>query len=137
MARASNRRRSAGGFRDINITPLVDVMLVLLIVFMITAPLLTAGLPVDLPNVRAEPSPIQDVRLVVSVTADERVVYRDADITDEVEQVFASDRTLQTAGSIYVRADQNVRYGAVARVVAAARTAGVRNVHLVVEPEER
>jgi biopolymer transport protein TolR len=136
MSRVSRLRRSPGGFRDINLTPLVDVMLVLLIVFMITAPLLTAGLPVALPNVSGEPAPIHDVRLVISVTAEERIVYDDRDVTDDLQAILSADQRLKRAGTIYIRADRRVAYGAVARVIAAARTAGVANVNLVVEPLE-
>lgn len=111
-------------------------MLVLLIVFMITAPLLTTGLPVSLPQVSAEPAPVHDSRLVVSVTADERVVFGDEDITDDVEAALAGNARLQEVGAIYIRADRDVRYGVVARVVAAARAAGAQSLNLVVEPEE-
>jgi biopolymer transport protein TolR len=134
--RRASRWRSVRGFRDINVTPLVDVMLALLIVFMITAPLLTTGLPVDLPNVRAESAPIHDTRRVVSVTADERIVYGEQDVTDDVEGALAADVALRAGGRLYVRADEHVRYGVVARVVAAARLAGATDVNLIVEPEE-
>ena len=136
MPRRGPRRRAAPGFREVNITPLVDVMLVLLIVFLITAPLLTSKLDVDLPNVSAEPAPVQDTRLVISVTADARIVFGDVDVTDDLETVLASDETVAAMGAIYVRADENVRYGVVARVVAAARAAGVTDLNLVVQPEE-
>ena len=136
MARTSKRRRAPGGFREVNLTPLVDVMLVLLIVFMITAPLLTAGLPVDLPNVSADPAPLHDSRFVISVTADERVVYDDRDVTDDVHGALLADERSRAAGTIYVRADRSARYGIVAHVVAAARAAGLAHVSLVVEPQE-
>jgi biopolymer transport protein TolR len=136
MPRPSHRRRTPGGFREINLTPLVDVMLVLLIVFMITAPLLTSGLPVELPNVSADPAPLHDDRFVISVTAEERVFYDDRDVTDDVYQTLSADDRLSAARTIYVRADRSARYGAVARVVAAARAAGLAHVSLVVEPLE-
>ena len=78
---ASVGRSRRRGFRDINITPLVDVMLVLLVVFMVTAPLLTTGLKIDLPNVQATNTPVKDGQLVVTVTADNRVMFGDEEVT--------------------------------------------------------
>ena len=135
MARNSPRRHGPRAFRDINLAPLVDVMLVLLFVFMVTAPLLTSGLPVELPRVSAEPTPIADSRLVVSVTADERVFFDQRDVTDDLQRAFAEDEQLSRAEAIYVRADENARYGAVASVVAAVRSVGVAEVNLVVAQE--
>lgn len=129
------RRRRRGGFSEINLTPLVDVMLALLIVFMITAPLLTSSMAVDLPNVRAEAAPIQAARVVVSITASERVLLEDRDVTAVVEAAFARRDGLRDR-VVYLRADENARYKVVARVVAAARAAGARSVHLVVEAVE-
>ena len=110
-------------------------MLVLLIVFMITAPLLTTGLPVDLPNVDAEPAPVHDSRLVISVLADETVVFDDRDITRDVAGALRASPAITQARAIYVRADENVRFRAVARVIAASRAAGVADVNLIVEQE--
>ncbi len=128
----SRRRR---GFSDINVTPLVDVMLVLLVVFMVTAPLLTTGLRVELPEVRAASTPMRDTRLVVTITRAGRIFLGDTDITTGVEDVLASDPRVQREREIYVRADKEARYGSVARVVAAARAAGVDGLNLLVEPE--
>ena len=135
MSRRGPRRRPTPGFRDVNVTPLVDVMLVLLIVFMITAPLLTTGLPVDLPNVDAEPAPVQDSRLVITVLANETVVFEDRDVTEDVAGALRTSGAIAQAKAIYVRADENVRYRAVARVIAASRAAGVADVNLIVERE--
>lgn len=132
----SRRARGAQPFRNVDLTPLVDVMLVLLIVFMITAPLLSSGLPVDLPNVTAEPAPVTDTRFVVSVTADERIYFGERDVTESLESVLLNDTALRKASEIYIRADENARYKVVARVVAAARRAGVAGLNLVVEHEE-
>ena len=67
--------RRLKGFSEINVTPLVDVMLVLLVVFMVTAPLLTAGLRVELPNVQAQETPTRDTKLVVTVTKEEKILF--------------------------------------------------------------
>jgi biopolymer transport protein TolR len=127
------RRR---GFSDINVTPLVDVMLVLLVVFMVTAPLLTAGLRVELPNVEAhEAPPVKDTKLVVTVTKEEKILFGEDDVTSNLEEVLATNPRVQKEKELYIRADKNARYGAVARVVAAARAAGVEGLNLLVEPE--
>lgn len=120
---------------SINTTPLVDVMLVLLVVFMVTAPLLTAGLKVELPNVAATDTTVKDSKLVVTVTKEERILFGEDDVTQTVEGVLAQNARVQKEKELYIRADKNAHYGAVARVVAAARAAGVEGLNLLVEPE--
>lgn len=128
-----SRRR--GGFRDINVTPLVDVMLVLLIVFMVTAPLLTTGLRIDLPEVKAAETPVKDARLLVTVTKEERVLFGEKDVTGRVAQALRESQRVQTERELYIRADKDARYGIVADVVAAARNSGVESLNLLVQPE--
>jgi biopolymer transport protein TolR len=129
-------RSGRRGFRDINVTPLVDVMLVLLVVFMVTAPLLTTGLKIDLPNVQAAITPVKDGRLLVTVTAEGKVMFSDTDVTGRVFAAFSENARVQTEKELYIRADKNARYGTVAEVVAAARRSGVDSLNLLVEPEE-
>jgi len=126
--------RRRGGFRDINVTPLVDVMLVLLVVFMVTAPLLTTGLRIDLPEVKAAQTPVKDARLLVSVTKEERVLFGEEDVTGRIDQALKENARVQKEREIYIRADKNARYGIVADVVAAARNSGVESLNLLVEP---
>src|SRR5579871_1319484 len=114
----STGNRGAGGFREINVTPLVDVMLVLLIVFMVTAPLLTSGLHIDLPEVQAANTPIKDAKLVVSITKDEKIMFGEDDVTKNVEQVLLDNPRVQKEHELYIRADKDARYGVVARAVA-------------------
>ncbi|MCL2448675.1 MAG: biopolymer transporter ExbD [Polyangiaceae bacterium] len=128
--------RGGGGFREINVTPLVDVMLVLLIVFMVTAPLLTTGLHIELPEVAATNTPIKDAKLVVSVTKDEHILFGEDDVTADVEKVLLDSPRVQREHELYIRADKDARYGVVARAVAAARAAGVTSLNLLVDPEE-
>ena len=128
-------RRRRGGFADINVTPLVDVMLVLLVVFMVTAPLLTTGLQVSLPRVDATESAVKDTKLVVTVTKEEKILFGEDDVTANVEDVLAANPRVQKEKELYIRADKQAHYGAVARVVAAARSAGVEGLNLLVEPE--
>src|SRR5580700_3068793 len=132
----STSRRSAGAFREINVTPLVDVMLVLLIVFMVTAPLLTSGLHIDLPEVQASNTPVKDAKLVVTITKDEHILFGEDDVTRNVEQVLLSNARVQKEHELYIRADKEARYGVVARAVAAARAANVTSLNLLVDPEE-
>jgi biopolymer transport protein TolR len=131
----STSRRSAGAFREINVTPMVDVMLVLLIVFMVTAPLLTSGLHIELPEVQATNTPVKDAKLVVSITKDEHILFGEDDVTKDVENVLLSNARVQREHELYIRADKDARYGVVARAVAAARSAGVTSLNLLVEPE--
>jgi biopolymer transport protein TolR len=131
----STSRRSAGAFREINVTPMVDVMLVLLIVFMVTAPLLTSGLHIELPEVQATNTPVKDAKLVVSITKDEHILFGEDDVTKDVENVLLTNARVQREHELYIRADKDSRYGVVARAVAAARAAGVTSLNLLVEPE--
>ncbi len=132
MALGGRRR---GGFRDINVTPLVDVMLVLLIVFMVTAPLLTTGLRIDLPEVQAAQTPVKDARLLVTVTKDERILFGEDDVTGRIDDALKQNPRVQKERELYIRADKEARYGTVAEVVAAARNSGVESLNLLVQPE--
>jgi biopolymer transport protein TolR len=132
---ASVGRGGRRGFRDINVTPLVDVMLVLLVVFMVTAPLLTTGLKIDLPNVDATNTPVKDGQLVVEVTAEGRVMFGEEDVSGRVYQTFSQNARVQNERELYIRADKNCKYGTVAEVVAAARKSGVDSLNLLVSPD--
>ena len=121
---------------DVNVTSLVDVMLVLLIIFMITAPIMQGGVDVELPRAEARPlSPKEG--MVVTVNRDGRifvdqtpVTYRDFRVT------FRSLVATRKPTGVYLQADDRVPYGDVVRVLAVVRGAGVSNVGLVTEPEE-
>jgi biopolymer transport protein TolR len=132
----SGARRRKGGFTEINVTPLVDVMLVLLIVFMVTAPLLATGLRIDLPTVQAANTPVKDAKLIVSVTKEERILLGETDVTADLESVLKSNGRVQQEKELYIRADTQAHYGVVARAVAAARSAGVTSLNLLVDPEQ-
>src|SRR5580658_7942949 len=134
MALSTGKR--GGAFREINVTPMVDVMLVLLIVFMVAAPLLTSGLHIDLPEVQATNTPVKDAKLVVSITKDEHILFGEDDVTKNIEQALLDNPRVQKEHELYIRADKEARYGVVARAVAAARVAGVTSLNLLVEPED-
>lgn len=131
---AGLRRNKRGGFREINVTPLVDVMLVLVVVLIVTAPLMATGLKIELPKVRAQSVPAEQQRLLVTVTAEGQVLLGEEDITGRVEQAFAQSERLREEKELYIRGDTEARYGAVAEVVAAARQGGVLALNLLVAP---
>jgi biopolymer transport protein TolR len=121
---------------EINVVSLIDVMMLLMIIFMITAPMMQGGVDVELPRAEARPLNAKSA-LVISVTRDGRI------FADEVELSLSEFRgTFKTladqAGSngVYLRADQGVPYGRVVEVLAIMRGAGVGNVGLVAEPED-
>ena len=121
---------------EINVTPLVDVMLVLLVIFMITAPKLEQGVKVDLPEVTAVPLPASTEELVLSITSD-RKIYIDKytvtlkELKPKLEQVMAQ----RTNRDLYLRADKDVDYGFVVKALAEVRKAGVDSLGMVTEPE--
>ena len=136
-ARASRRRRGgkrAGRIAEINVTPFVDVMLVLLIVFMVTAPLLTVGVPVELPKTEAKQLSAEETPLTVSIKNDGTVYLQDARVGEE--QLLPKLKALSKEGlqsRIFIRADEAVGYGTVARVMAKISSAGYRNIGLVTD----
>jgi biopolymer transport protein TolR len=136
-ARASRRRRRPP-LSQINVTPFVDVMLVLLIVFMVTAPLLTVGVTVDLPETRASPLPGQDEPLSVTVSRDGQVFLQDSAIgLEELGPRLQAISERNAEARIFVRGDRVIDYGRVMEVVGAIHDAGFSRVALVTELEER
>ena len=131
----SGRGARRAPMAEINVTPLVDVMLVLLIVFMVTAPLLSTSLRIDLPEVQATNQPIKDAKLVLSVDKREKIFLGETEITGNLEQFLLENPRIQAEHEIYIRADKDARYRVVARAVAAARAAGVTSLNLLVDPD--
>jgi len=122
---------------DINVTPLVDVMLVLLIIFMVTAPMMTQGLDVDLPETTAKALRQQDEPLVVTVGKDGKITLGKVPVDRPMlRQQLARLPEEQKKQPIYLRADKNVPYGTVATVMADIRTAGCEKLGMVTQPAE-
>lgn len=128
------RRRFKVEFSDINVTPLVDVMLVLLIVFMVTAPLLTVGVSVNLPKTQAAKMNDQSEALIVSVDATGRIFIQETDISlqDMIPRLMAITSSNPEA-KIYVRGDQSIAYGKVMEIMGALSAAGFSKVSLLAE----
>jgi biopolymer transport protein TolR len=120
---------------DINVTPLVDVMLVLLIVFMVTAPLLTTGVAVDLPQASSSPLPGQDEPLAVSVSASGKIYVQETEIElDQLGPRLQAITQRNPEARIFVRGDKTVDYGTMMAVVSAINQAGFTKVALLTEP---
>ena len=120
---------------QINVTPLVDVMLVLLIIFMVTAPILQQGVPVDVPKVSGGPLAGQEEQLVVNVGKGGETYLNDTPMSlDQITEKLRAIVTARPDRQIYVRADQAVSYGVVMKVMGAVRDAGLARVGLVTEP---
>ncbi len=133
--RSHSKRR--GGYRpmaDINVTPMVDVMLVLLIVFMVAAPLLTVGVPVDLPKTQAPTINEQKEPLVVSIKAEGQIYVQDTPIEADalLPKLQAITENNQDA-VIYVRGDRAINYGRVMEVMGLIASAGYSKVSLIAE----
>jgi biopolymer transport protein TolR len=134
------RRRRAPVMSDINVTPFVDVMLVLLIVFMVSAPLLTVGVPIELPQSQAKALSQDNEPLTVSVTVDGKVFLQDKEIP--VEDLIPKLKAISEArnGSlndqIYVRGDTKVDYGTMMKVMGRLSAAGYHKVSLVTTVEQ-
>jgi len=123
---------------QINVTPLVDVMLVLLIIFMVTAPIIQQGVQVSLPRVKAAALPGKDEQFIVSITRARQIYLNDTPMSSETltEKLAAIGRE-RPDRQIFIRADDQVPYGEVIKMMAAIKAAGIENVGMVTEmPDE-
>jgi biopolymer transport protein TolR len=130
-------RSSRGGapLSEINVTPLVDVMLVLLIIFMVAAPMMTTGVTVDLPNAETPRMEMDEELPVISVQRDGRIFLFEQEFTlEELEARLETDTQLRERDEVYIQADEAVPYGAVVRVLALVRRAGIGKMGLVTDP---
>ena len=137
----SSTRQRYKPMAEINVTPFVDVMLVLLVVFMITAPLLTIGVPVDLPKTQADTLEGSEEPLTITIDSDGKIFLQEAEVVLEdlaPRLIAVAEARGGNQGRIFVRGDRNIDYGAVMRVMGTINAAGFKRVALVTErlPEQ-
>lgn len=119
---------------QINVTPLVDVMLVLLIIFMVTAPIIQQGVEVNLPKVKAQALPGKEEQFIVSITRNRELYLNDTPITpDQLSDKLRAISTERPDRQVFLRADDAVPYGEVVRTMAAIKAAGIDDVGMVTE----
>ena len=134
MAFISQRGRLQTSLSQINVTPFVDVVLVLLIIFMITAPVLQSGIEVAVPKTRTVME-ITEERLVISIDKQQRVYFGNDPINiNEIGARLKKQMRDPERMQVYVRSDENVPFGAFATVMDAVKQAGITNVSIVTEP---
>lgn len=134
MAFTNKMGRTESSLSDINVTPFVDVVLVLLIIFMVTAPVLQSGIEVSVPKTKTVKE-ISEDRVTITITKGQEVYINNDhvkldEVADKLRQRFRDPR----GQSVYVRADQDVAFGAFATVMSAVKQSGITNVSIVTEP---
>ena len=120
---------------DINVTPFVDVMLVLLIIFMVTAPMMSQGVSVSLPEATSQPLSSEIEPLIITINRDNQIFINDYQVTidflqDKLSKIIESRQNRD----VYLRADKNISYGMVVRVMSEIKEAGVEKLGMVTEP---
>ena len=136
MGASLTRRRGRRALSEINVTPFVDVMLVLLIIFMVTAPLMQQGIDVDLPETTTQPIRVKSEPLILSVKSDGtyfigRTEVAEAELVPKLEAIFDA----RGSYDLFLRADKKAPYGVVVTAMAAARAAGSKQLGIVTEQE--
>ncbi len=138
MAFQNGESKFGSAMAEINITPLVDVMLVLLIIFMVTAPLMTEGIKVDLPSATTQAIKTEKDEVILSVNKTgelflqgDKTAYNLVNLGDKLAEVYKD----KSKKDIFLRADKTVPYGTVVQVMAACKNAGIERVGMITEPE--
>ncbi|HWX77617.1 MAG TPA: protein TolR [Candidatus Acidoferrales bacterium] len=135
MAFDSSSQRSGVTISQINVTPLVDVMLVLLVIFMVTAPIIQQGVQVNLPQAKGGAIPGTEELLVVTIAKNGKVYLNDNVMSlEELGQKLRAIKKLQADKQVYLRADQDVRYGIVMKTIAEIKQAGIERLGMVTRP---
>ena len=135
-----------GGFNDnnhqapmaeINVTPMVDVMLVLLVIFIITAPLFTHAVKLELPNASSAPAPEKPESITLSINAEGKLFWNNAAVSlDELGTRFATAAQKKPQPELQLRADKSTRYEVIAQVMSAAQTNGMTKIGFVTNPKD-
>ncbi|MBA4350810.1 MAG: protein TolR [Rhodobacter sp.] len=133
--RRGRRRRGGGPMSEINVTPFIDVMLVLLIIFMVAAPMLTVGVPIELPETAANALPSeQEEPLAITMTADGRLMIQNTETApSELITRLTAIAAERTSDKIFLRADGAIPYARVAEVMGALSAGGFNNIGLVTD----
>jgi len=136
--RRRRRGRRGGAINEINMTPFIDVVLVLLIIFMVAAPMMTVGVPLDLPQSKAAPLNSDVKPITLSIRQTGQVFLGEDELTDDtiVPKLMETAKT-GTEERVFVRGDKRVDYGRVAQVMAIVTGGGFKKVALVTEPEHQ
>lgn len=120
---------------DINVTPFVDVMLVLLIIFMVTAPMMMQGVNVALPEATAKPLPSETDQLIVTINREQQIFINDYQVTlDFFEERIRNIMANRQNREVFLKADKHIPYGVVVRVMSAIKEAGVEKLGMVTDP---
>jgi len=137
-SRRRRRVRRGGAINEINMTPFIDVMLVLLIIFMVAAPLMTVGVPLDLPQTKAAHLNVDQKPITLSIRQTGQVYLAEAELKDDeiVSRIGQVAKNGQDE-RVFVRGDKKVDYGRVAQVMSIVTSGGFKRVALVTEPERR
>lgn len=123
---------------EINVTPLVDVMLVLLIIFMVTAPMMVQGVQVELPDTNAPTIRDEKEILVLTVTKEKKLFLGDAEIKlQKLKELLKNNAKAQKDKEVFLHADQSLAYGYIVEVMALVRAGGVENIGMVTDPVEK
>lgn len=134
MAFTNSQGRTQSSLADINVTPLVDVILVLLIIFMVTAPILQSGIEVNVPKTKTV-NEITEERIVISIDAKQHVFLGNEPVNINEIAAKLRERVKDPAGqSIFLRSDENVPFGAFATVMDSVKQSGITNVSIVTQP---
>ncbi len=132
----TSKGRTQTALSDINITPLVDVVLVLLLIFMVTAPVLQSGIEVAVPQTRTV-NQISEEHLIVTIDKDQNVFLQDKPVNiHNLSRLLSSNSAKDAKRVVFVRADQKVPFGAFASVMDAVKQAGITNISIVTRPIE-
>ena len=128
--------KQPGPMAEINVTPMVDVMLVLLVIFIITAPLFTHAIKLDLPSAQSAPSPEKAETIAISINAEGHVFWDKSEITqNDLNSRLATAAQKKPLPELQLRADKATRYEVIAQVMAAAQTNGLTKMGFVTEPK--
>ncbi|NLN38628.1 MAG: protein TolR [Smithella sp.] len=137
MRQTRKRRHEKTSMSEINVTPLVDVMLVLLIIFMVTAPMLSMGIDVNLPRVKTKSIDIAEEKLVLTINENKEIFLNKTGVAlSDLKAKLTAIYTGRVDREIFLRADKSVSYGFVVEVMSEIRKAGIDKLGMITEPPE-